>query len=344
MKLFFITSFVFFVLFFSPALVFSQERLAECDQCGYCRESVKPGNWEKCAACLYPQVTPATDPNGTLKVVPLAGNENPDYARAVTPAPGRYYTQLGCINTNLNTFQDPGAAGGLLNFLLTRLIFPVAGVLGFLAILYGAFLLITAQGSPNQIQVGKNYVMGAIIGLIFVFSSILLVSLIGGDILRIPWLTGNRINADLAKLRNAIVKMQNDTKKLPFGHNTPDLNACAEFNDEIFLTDACNVGLLSNCGGIFPNWNGSYIDELPIDPWNRPYRFDPDYYCRPDVKGCQNVNYGPSDKDPIGSVKKVRAVHTLGKDGINNDYCPGGTAGCTRYDKDNVVLVICETT
>ena len=193
MKRFLITSLVFFILIFSPAFVLSEERLAECDECGYCQEKEKPGNWAKCAACLYPQVNQQTDPNGTLKVLEptgtLSAEEKNEFARPIKPIPGRYYTQLGCIDTKLSTFQDPAAAGGLLNFLLTRLIFPVAGVLGFLALLYGAFLLITAQGNSMQIQIGKSYVIGAIVGLIFVFSSILLVSLIGGDILKIPWLS-----------------------------------------------------------------------------------------------------------------------------------------------------------
>src|SRR3989338_4460394 len=201
MKRFLITSLVFFILFFSPAIVLSEERLAECDACGYCRgQSVSDDwikNWEKCRDCLYdvPKaiptlshtllvVTPTADPSK-----PLTPEEKDEFARPIKPIPGRYYTQLGCIDTSLSTFQDPAAAGGLLNFLLTRLIFPVAGVLGFLALLYGAFLLITAQGNSMQIQIGKSYVIGAIVGLIFVFSSILLVSLIGGDILKIPWLS-----------------------------------------------------------------------------------------------------------------------------------------------------------
>ena len=195
MKRFLITSLVLFVLFFSPSVVFSLERLAECDECGYCRgQSVSVDwikNWDKCRDCLYGESDAPPNANQTLLVVEptgtLSAEEKNEFARPIKPIPGRYYTQLGCIDTSLSTFQDPAAAGGLLNFLLTRLIFPVAGVLGFLALLYGAFLLITAQGNSMQIQIGKSYIIGAIVGLIFVFSSILLVSLIGGDILKIPW-------------------------------------------------------------------------------------------------------------------------------------------------------------
>src|SRR3989338_6784284 len=194
MKRFLITSLVLFVLFFSPSVVFSLERLAECDECGYCRgQSVSVDwikNWDKCRDCLYGESDAPPNANQTLLVVEptgtLSAEEKNEFARPIKPIPGRYYTQLGCIDTSLSTFQDPAAAGGLLNFLLTRLIFPVAGVLGFLALLYGAFLLITAQGNSMQIQIGRSYIVGSIIGLIFVFSSILLVSLIGRDILRIP--------------------------------------------------------------------------------------------------------------------------------------------------------------
>ena len=205
MKRFLITSLVLFVLFFSPTFVSAQERFAECDECGYCQGKDKPGNWDKCADCLYKGipntllvVTPTADPEK-----PLTDEEKKEFARPIKPAPGRYYTQLGCIITDLSTFQDPAAAGGLLNFLLTRLIFPVAGVLGFLALLYGAFLLITAQGNSMQIQIGKSYIIGAIVGLIFVFSSILLVSLVGGDILKIPWLSrGTKIEILTGGIRN----------------------------------------------------------------------------------------------------------------------------------------------
>src|SRR3989344_4633582 len=196
MKRFLITSLVLFVLFFSPTLVSAQERLAECDECGYCRgQSVTDdwkSNWDKCRDCLYGESDAPPNANQTLLVVEptggLTAEEKKEFARPIKTVPGKYYTQLGCIDTKLSTFQDPAAAGGLLNFLLTRLIFPVAGVLGFLALLYGAFLLITAQGNSMQIQIGKSYIIGAIVGLIFVFSSILLVSLVGGDILKIPWI------------------------------------------------------------------------------------------------------------------------------------------------------------
>jgi len=54
-----------------------------------------------------------------------------------------------------------------------------------------------------QIQIGKSYIIGAIVGLIFVFSSILLVSLVGQDILRIPWFSeGTTIKITAAGIRN----------------------------------------------------------------------------------------------------------------------------------------------
>src|SRR3989344_6663171 len=214
MKRFVIVLTFFFVLL-SPSFVLSEERLAECDECGYCQSQhpqvISEGwikNWKKCRDCLYPDVTKGEpSANHTLKVVEPTGNLSPEekkeLARPVQPIPGKYYTQLGCIDTTLSTFKDPGAAGGLLNFLLTKLIFPVTGVLGFLALLYGAFLLITAQGNSMQIQIGKSYIIGAIVGLIFVFSSILLVSLIGGDILKIPWLSrGTKIEILTGGIRN----------------------------------------------------------------------------------------------------------------------------------------------
>jgi hypothetical protein len=193
-----------FVFFPSPtqALDFTPvPRYAECDICGYCNQRKEPGNWGSCASCLYPAIltiTPSPLPTHgyTLEKKyppeydpPTTENEYYEKIQQVTPYPGRYYTQLGCVNTSLESFANPAASGGLLNFLLNKLIFPTVGVLAFLTLVYGAFVLATAQGNPEQIAKGKSLILGAMIGLVFTLSSIFIIRLIGGDILRIPWLT-----------------------------------------------------------------------------------------------------------------------------------------------------------
>ncbi len=189
-KLLFLGVFIFSFFFFSPSFISAQTcetvgvRCAECDACGYCRGREAPGNWKSCAKCLYPSIAPGTDPSAdqTLIVQGTIGEK----ARAITPALGKYYTQLGCIDTNMETFTNPSAAGGVLNFVLNRLIFPVVGVLAFLSLIYGAFLLATAQRNPEQIARGKSYVVGAIVGLLFVIGVLFIVGFIASDILKIP--------------------------------------------------------------------------------------------------------------------------------------------------------------
>ncbi len=157
----------------TPAL-----RFADCNKCGYCANQTKqPADLDKCMACLYPDYV--TNPNGTLSVDPLTN-------QPVQPRIGAYYSQLGCVDVGIAGFRDASAAGGVTNTILTRLLFPITGVLSFLALVYGAFLVITAQGNVEQIQRGKKWIYGAIIGVAFTFMSILLIRIIGGDILKIP--------------------------------------------------------------------------------------------------------------------------------------------------------------
>lgn len=156
------------------------ERCAECDACGYCFGKDVPGNWEQCKACIYPDADDSALANTTLEIDPTLNRS------VLQPAKGKYFTQLGCVDTSVSSFQDAGAAGGVLNFILTRVIFPITGVLAFMSIIYGAFLLAMSQDDQMQIQQGRRYIYGGIIGALFTFSVVLIVNTIGSDILRIP--------------------------------------------------------------------------------------------------------------------------------------------------------------
>ena len=168
------------ILLLSPRGVGAQARNAECDACGYCLDKEIPGNWAQCKSCIYPTANNDARVNSTLEI-------DPDLNRPrLQPAKGKYFTQLGCIDTSLSSFQDAGAAGGVLNFILSRVMFPITGVLAFMSIIYGAFLLATSQDDQMQIQRGRRFVYGGIIGALFTFSIVLIVNTIGSDILRIP--------------------------------------------------------------------------------------------------------------------------------------------------------------
>ncbi len=152
-------------------------RMADCNKCGYCLNQEPPGDLDLCMACLYPNHK--DNPTSTLIV-------DPKFNQPVQPRTGVYYTQLGCIDVGISGFTDSAAAGGVLNAVMTRFVFPITGVLAMLGIIYGSYLLITAQGSTEQLSRGRRWIFGSLIGVIFTFMAILLIRIIAGDILRIP--------------------------------------------------------------------------------------------------------------------------------------------------------------
>jgi len=176
-KIFLLITFLF-LIFLPPKIIFAQERLASCDLCGYCQGKTPPQNWEKCRACIYPNASSQPEAGDTLKVDPQT-NLPP------TPYPGRWYTFLGCISTNLGNFEQPGAAGSVVQLLL-NIIFSIIGGLSLLSLIYGGFIILTSQNNPEKISQGKNIIFGAIIGLIFAFSSVFLINFIGEKILNLP--------------------------------------------------------------------------------------------------------------------------------------------------------------
>jgi len=50
---------------------------------------------------------------------------------------------------------------------------------------WGAFLYITSQGNPDQLQKAKETIVSAIGGLLFIIFAVFLLRLIGFDILKI---------------------------------------------------------------------------------------------------------------------------------------------------------------
>jgi len=189
MKRFFLHFFIFlFFYLFITSPVFTQTatpqapssgpRFTACDLCGYCPPNNAPSSWEKCRQCLYPDAS--TDPasQDTLKV-------DADSNQAVTPYPGRQYTFLGCISTGAAGFSQEGGVSSVTQKLL-NIVFSIAGAVAFLYLLYGAFVLATSQSDPERLNYGKRVVWGAIIGLIFCLTSVLIVNFIASQVLKIP--------------------------------------------------------------------------------------------------------------------------------------------------------------
>ncbi len=172
--------FVLIVVFATAGTtVEAQDSYVTCDLCGLCQkagtvESI-PQSWESCRQCLYPNQT--SDPMYTLAVDPVTHG-------APTPMPGRLYTMLGCVQTNLS-FTNDGAAASIVNLVLS-MIFRVAGGIALLYLIYGAYLIITSQSDPEKLNYGKRTVAAAIVGLIFSLFSVFIVNLLATGVLQLP--------------------------------------------------------------------------------------------------------------------------------------------------------------
>jgi len=171
---------IFLLFFFISFPVFAQqpERFATCDLCGYCLGATPPSNWESCRACLYPNASSNPESNETLKI-------DPETNIPPTPVTGRSYTFFGCINTNLGSFEEEGAAATVVKTFL-NIIFALVGGASLISLLYGAFILLTSQNNPEKINQGKRIIFGAIVGLIFTISAVFLVGFIGEKVLKLP--------------------------------------------------------------------------------------------------------------------------------------------------------------
>ncbi|MFZ6035416.1 MAG: hypothetical protein ACOYUB_04730 [Patescibacteria group bacterium] len=152
-------------------------RFAACDLCGYCPPNNPPGNWSACQQCLYPNANPDPASFDTLKVD--AATNLP-----IKPTAGRQYTFLGCLTTGEGSFQE-GGAGSVVQSLL-KTVFSIVGGVAFLYLIYGAFVIASSQNDPEKLNYGRRVIYGAIMGLVFSLTSVLLVNLIAGQVLKIP--------------------------------------------------------------------------------------------------------------------------------------------------------------
>lgn len=86
------------------------------------------------------------------------------------------WTAIGCIPTS-----NQGLASALIKFGVA-----IAGGLAILLILFGAFTVTTSASNPQRLQVGREIVTAAIIGLVFIVLSVVILQYLGVEILQIP--------------------------------------------------------------------------------------------------------------------------------------------------------------
>jgi hypothetical protein len=85
-------------------------------------------------------------------------------------------TALGCIDTNTS---------GFINTFVTFAI-GIAGGIAFLMMAFGAIRILTAAGNPESINSGRDIIISALTGLLFIVFSVFLLRLIGITIFDLP--------------------------------------------------------------------------------------------------------------------------------------------------------------
>jgi hypothetical protein len=94
-------------------------------------------------------------------------------------ADSRIYTAVGCLQTsNEGLVRD-----------LVRLLMGVSGTVALLSILGGAFMLSISQGDTNKVKQGRELIMAAVGGLVFMIFSIIILQFVGVSLLHIPGLS-----------------------------------------------------------------------------------------------------------------------------------------------------------
>jgi len=99
----------------------------------------------------------------------------------------------------------------------------------------------------------------------------------------IPAYNGYREKAQIAEAKKvlkdieiAIITLATDSGEWPGHQNLGELSSGG--TNEIENLNDLKAGLVDNdTSPAFPNWNGPYMNAVPLDPWGNNYFFDTDY-------------------------------------------------------------------
>ena len=170
-KIVLILAIILNIVFFALPVI--AQSIANCDVCGYCKDSEAPANWDDCRKCAYPDTgNSLAEDDLTIKGAEGIPTPHPDY----------HYTMIGCISTQPGDFT---------NFIISKLIIPIVGGIAFLYLLYGAGIVATSQTDPEKLNYGKRIIYGAIVGLVFVLLSTFVIRFIAIDLFKLPGFGGN---------------------------------------------------------------------------------------------------------------------------------------------------------
>lgn len=120
-----------------------------------------------------------TPPPKLKKVCENIDESDPEYQQCVNcQNKSGAYTAIGCVPV------DPSAF--LRDYIFTYGL-GIAGGIAFLLMLWGGFTILTSQGDPQKVAHGREIMISAFAGLLFIIFSVFILRVIGIDILRIPF-------------------------------------------------------------------------------------------------------------------------------------------------------------
>lgn len=85
-------------------------------------------------------------------------------------------TDFGCLPSNPVGFVAQFYGWGL----------GLIGLVGLLFLIIGGYFILMSRGDPAQLQKGKSYITYAIIGILLAVFGFVFISVIAGNILKIP--------------------------------------------------------------------------------------------------------------------------------------------------------------
>ncbi len=95
----------------------------------------------------------------------------------VNPCPqGTINTDLGCLPNSPVGFVTQFYGWGL----------GIIGLVGLLFLVIGGYFIMTSRGDPSQLKKGKSYITYAIIGILLAIFGFVFISVIAGNVLKIP--------------------------------------------------------------------------------------------------------------------------------------------------------------
>jgi hypothetical protein len=120
-------------------------------------------------------------PGSFIKYPPTTAPPKPACFQAETSGPAagkcnKVDTAIGKLCTEANCFIQS----------IFALLLSLSGGLAVLIIIYAGYLYMTSRGNPEQIQKGREMIISAIVGLLFIIFSFVIMEAITTDILKLP--------------------------------------------------------------------------------------------------------------------------------------------------------------